>query len=199
MDERDEMTSEECREVFRRLFPGGLQDPAILDALAPITECAELLGMCVWDVFSDNHTVTAGDGRRVNLGSFRSAAVFISDFFDGETSDDADLGFGRHARFYLGTTLSTGLPNLSIVYELIFRRMQLCDMDWRYAQPQLCVTNFGEEENDELDAVRAGVREANYESVRNAQEEPPPVIVMAYRDVYGTWPEGWPPRIADVL
>lgn len=37
----------------------------------------KLLGLCLWDVFSDNHDVIAADGRVVHLGSFRGSAVTI--------------------------------------------------------------------------------------------------------------------------
>ena len=32
-------------------------------------EVTELIGLCLWDVFSDNHDVTAADGRVVDIGS----------------------------------------------------------------------------------------------------------------------------------
>src|SRR5918995_2075555 len=39
-------------------------------------EVTELIGLCLWDVFSDNHDVTAADGRVVDIGSFRGAGAF---------------------------------------------------------------------------------------------------------------------------
>jgi hypothetical protein len=41
-------------------------------------EVRELVGMCLWDIFSDNHEVTAADGRVVDLGSHRAAAGFLA-------------------------------------------------------------------------------------------------------------------------
>ena len=38
----------------------------------PERECQELVGRCLWDVFSDNHEVIADDGRKCDLGSMRS-------------------------------------------------------------------------------------------------------------------------------
>jgi hypothetical protein len=46
----------------------------------PPRELRELVGMCLWDVFSDNHEVVASDGRIVELGSHRSAAGFVAEF-----------------------------------------------------------------------------------------------------------------------
>jgi hypothetical protein len=39
-------------------------------------EVTELVGLCLWDVFSDNHEVVAADGRMVDIGSFRGQGRF---------------------------------------------------------------------------------------------------------------------------
>jgi hypothetical protein len=36
-------------------------------------EVTELIGLCLWDTFSDNHEVIAADGRLADIGSFRGA------------------------------------------------------------------------------------------------------------------------------
>ena len=35
-------------------------------------EVTELVGLCLWDVFSDNHDVIAADGRLADIGLFRT-------------------------------------------------------------------------------------------------------------------------------
>jgi len=42
-------------------------------------ELQELVGLCLWDIFSDNHEVVAADGRLYDLGSSRSSAGFLAD------------------------------------------------------------------------------------------------------------------------
>src|SRR5438128_2517757 len=54
-----EPTLEEVRREYRR---------------TPVQPDAELVGLCLWDVFSDNHDVIAADGRVADIGSFRGAA-----------------------------------------------------------------------------------------------------------------------------
>jgi hypothetical protein len=39
----------------------------------------ELVGLCLWDTFSDNHEVIAADGRLSDIGSFRGAGAFIDE------------------------------------------------------------------------------------------------------------------------
>jgi hypothetical protein len=36
-------------------------------------EVTELVGLCLWDVFSDNHEVIAADRRAIDIGSFGGA------------------------------------------------------------------------------------------------------------------------------
>jgi hypothetical protein len=45
----------------------------------PERELRELVGMCLWDIFSDNHEVTGPDGRVFNLGSFRASGGFLAE------------------------------------------------------------------------------------------------------------------------
>jgi hypothetical protein len=43
-------------------------------------EVTELVGLCLWDVFSDNHDVIAADGRLADIGSFRAAGAFLDEY-----------------------------------------------------------------------------------------------------------------------
>ena len=67
------------------------QPPATRDEIArefkqtPIEmerEVRELVGKCVWDVFSDNHEVIDADQRVVDLGSFRASGEFIAHYLN---------------------------------------------------------------------------------------------------------------------
>jgi hypothetical protein len=42
-------------------------------------EVTELVGLCLWDIFSDNHDVIAADGRGADIGSFRGAGAFLDE------------------------------------------------------------------------------------------------------------------------
>ncbi len=50
----------------------------------PERECRELVGLCLWDVFSDNHEVVADDGRGLDLGSMRRAGGFLADVLNAQ-------------------------------------------------------------------------------------------------------------------
>lgn len=50
----------------------------------PERECQELVGLCLWDVFSDNHDVTAADGRQLDLGSMRAGGGFLAEVVNAQ-------------------------------------------------------------------------------------------------------------------
>jgi hypothetical protein len=180
----------------------------------PERECAELVGMCVWDIFSNNHDVLGADGRLVDLGSFRAAAGFIA----GRMSRDIRDSRYDYLDFYLGPALVRRRADLSPVYRTLFRRMRALGLDWIYCFPRLRLVTLRdpaeddvpiekydpsdsirrEEERhgaaDEIAKLEADLEEAHLEAVREAQRSDPPPIVRSYRDEYGRLPRGWPPE-----
>lgn len=201
MEER--LTQEQRLELFQRLFPNGLDDPSLVQNLAPegwehsplvliyhptaeqryeemlrlcenlrrlrrspiseeeprITldvirrempaeasnpreECADLMGCCLWDIFSDNHEVRAANAL-VDLGTFRAAAGFIADVRHRSGNSEAEFsGRGDYLDFYMGTSMFRHRADLTPVYELIFRRMQQLGLDWRYVHPRLMAVDL---------------------------------------------------------
>jgi hypothetical protein len=89
-------------------------------------EVAELVGRCLWDVFSDNHEVVAPDGRVLDLGSFRASGGFLADLLNRQTGGD---GYD-YLDFYMGTSWVARRADLGPVYRLIFRRLRARELDW---------------------------------------------------------------------
>jgi hypothetical protein len=52
--------------------------------LVPERECREMVGRCLWDIFSDNHTVCGPDGRQLDLGSARGSGGFLADILNSQ-------------------------------------------------------------------------------------------------------------------
>src|SRR5579864_537506 len=98
MDDFGESLSEsECEAEFDALFPNGLAGsdvqseiafdqlrdwPRAVDPTEHARNVAELVGRCLWDVFSNQHDVIAPDGRLVHLGSFRYAGECIAEYLN---------------------------------------------------------------------------------------------------------------------
>lgn len=182
------------------------REPTIADIVAawverpiePDVELRELVGRCVWDVFSDGHDVIAPDGRLVDIGSFRAAADFVASLVNRE------IGEHRYAYldFYLGTIAVFDRADLTPVYAMIFRRLARQGCDWKYTFPRLYALQLDrpdesvhaalerDRERAELHAWLGGGHRA---ALERAKDQPAPSTVNAYRRVYGRDPQGWPP------
>ena len=186
----------------------------------PEKECWELMAMCLWDVFSENHEVVDAEGRWVDTGSFRGSAGFFADFLNREIGESAY----DYMDFYMGTIWVAGRADLTLVYALIFRRLRSQGLDWVYHFPRLGIVdlrplrkqldregtaepewvNYSPSEavaaeleekahDGEVERLRESLDEGYREAVEKAREGPPPGTVRAYQEVYGRLPQGWPP------
>ena len=186
--------------------------------LSPVeqdAEVTELVGLCLWDTFSDNHEVIAADGRLADIGSFRGAGAFIDEHL---TSGRDWWREGDYLRFYMGTIWIGRRADLAPVYAMIFSRLKTVGADWIYHFPELGIVEFPPKEDDrapsapgysvsqgalaELNAerrreevrrLRAELEELHLRAREEAMDREPPAIVRAYRRVYGRDPRGWPP------
>jgi len=208
---------ENLENLLRARKPGSERKPApTLDEIkaewsaAPVEperEMTDLLGKCLWKIFSDNHSVIADDGREVDIGSFRGAGGFLADFAGG----------GRcYMDFYMGTIWIEGRCDLTPVFEFLFRRLREHGLDWIYSFPALHVVRFDKpeaepaigdydpsqavgaeverkEEDAEFAKLQDELRALDEEARAAARQHPPPETGLAYRNVFGRFPEGWPP------
>ena len=186
---RPEPTLEEVREQWRD------------EPVDRPREVRELVGRCLWDVFSDNQDVIAHDGRQVDLGSFRGAGDFIAELLNDEVgSRQYD-----YMDFYMGTIWIDDRADLTPVYTMIFRRLARHGYDWEYTFPRIWAVDLRRDDDEPADLAermerhrqRAEVHdlleEWHRESLETAKDRPPPATVDAYRHVYGEFPRGWPP------
>jgi hypothetical protein len=194
-----------------------------ISARDAIEEPAELLGLCLWDVFSNKHKVIAADGRVVDLGSFRGSAGVIADFFEASPSKNEETenriwsawDCSDYMRFYMGTWWLAQRADLNPAYRLIFRRLKSLGADWSYSFPRLHVIDFGAREEDpgndydpsaalqkeaerkaraeELRQLRRTMDRDTLSAKREARRNEPPTTVQAYQQVFRSFPAGWPP------
>jgi hypothetical protein len=181
-------------------------------------EVRELVGQCLWDIFSDEHDVVAPDGRVLHFGSFRGAGGFLAGWLNRRTGERRY----DYLHFYLGTSWVNDRADLSPVYRMIFHRLKRRGLDWVYQFPQVHLIDFrplrdalekkegpdwanyspseglAREEEErrrekEIEEMRENLAQGHREAIEEARQAPPPRIVQAYYDVYGRWPGGWPP------
>jgi len=191
----------------------------------PDREVRDLVGLCLWDIFSDNHEVLDSDGRVADMGSFRYAGEFLA----GICNRQLGVETYTYIDFYLGTGMVSQRADVSPVHRMIFRRLRRRGCDWVYTFPRLHVIDMrplakaleaekepeepewlnyspdealaqeaeDKEKDQSIAEMHESLDEGYREDVAAAQEKPPPRIVEAFREVYGRLPTGWPPVAAD--
>jgi hypothetical protein len=200
---RPEPTLEDVRRDYR------------LSPVQEYEELTELVGLCLWDIFSDNHDVVAPDGRVADIGSFRAASAFLDEYLTRDKRE-AWRG-GDYMRFYMGTAFISARADLTPVYAMIFRKLRAIGCDWVHHFPEIHLIDIsGLQADDEkaksysvsegaaaevkaqkreadLERLRADLAQSNAEAREKAMDQRPPETVRAYRSVYGRDPRGWPP------
>ena len=157
-------------------------------------EVRELVGLCLWDTFSNEHDVMGLDGRLVDIGSWRGAGGFIAEELNRQTGE-ANYDY---MYFYMGTIWVSQRTDLTPVYEMIFRRLKERLLNWRYRFPELGLVEFSSDKPDgarslRIEKMKAELKKIHRETIEDSKEQPVPAIVLAYQNVYGTFPLGWPP------
>jgi len=183
-----------------------------------VREVRELVGQCLWDLFSDGHQVTATDGRVLDLGSFRASGGFLAEILNRQTgAENYD-----YLDFYMGTIWVAQRADLTPLYQMIFRRLQGRRLDWIYHFPRIYAVDLrplkealeekhdpdwlnyspsealakeeeAKEQDENLAELRETLEEGYRESIEEALKGPPPTTVRAYKAIYGCFPRGWPP------
>jgi hypothetical protein len=184
-------------------------------------EVGELVGKCLWDVFSDGKEVVAPDGGGLDLGTERASARILAEILNRQLDDD----YYNYLDFYIGTGSVARYADLTPVYCMIFGRLRGCELDWTYHFPRLHAidarppggptepereSHFPSDspsepaakakEDAEYERNLAAVRASHDRAYRTALEAsihaPAPTVVRAYEMVYNRLPRGWPPAAA---
>ena len=67
--------------------------------------------------------------------------------------------------------------------------------DWLELSPSEALAKAEEDRkrDEELAELRESLETGYREAIEEALDRPPPTTVFAYEEVYGRFPEGWPP------
>lgn len=181
----------------------------------PRKEIVDLLGHCLWDIFSNNHDVMSREGRVYQLGSFRASAGFIAEYINSHFRELAPSY--NYLDFYMGSFVMNRRADLTPVYEWIFRQLRERHCDWVYSFPRLYLIDMGQsgeeaeadplaydpnqafeqelarqKDKQEAHALREQLHQAYEDELEAAKDKPLPTTVFAYLKVYGKLPKGWP-------
>ena len=194
-------------------------DKYILDDLTNISEDQEfqyVLGLSVYDIFSNNHEVYSNDNEVYNLGSFRGSGTFIANFLNSKNSGNKTYDY---LDFYMGTIWIENRSDLLPFYEYIFQILKNEGCDWEYCFPRLYLLDLNSNDNiDVEDSVNYKPEEsltkeieilnnekeneefqheldlAFEEDFENAKYQPLIPVVQAYKNIYKRLPQNHPQK-----
>lgn len=190
-----------------------LEEPQSRPALSEDEEWPELLGSCLWVIFSDNHELVDESGSRFNFGSFRAVSSLIDEFMEGKPLSEA-WGRGDYMRFYLGASFASERTDLRPVYRLIFSRLKNQGYEWCHVFPRIYRVRLHaadkepnsynpseafaqeksrKEEDEEEEKQQEEMARDLARAKQDALDQAPPATVLAYQEIYGKDPHGWPP------
>lgn len=189
------------------------------DDLNDISETEEfqyVLGLCVYDIFSNNHEVYSNDNRVYDLGSFRGSGSFIADFLNNKNLVSKNYDY---LDFYMGTIWIESRADLLPFYEYIFQILKTEKRDWNYCFPRLYLLDLHNKETNETETpsdykpeksitneIERIDKEKEIEKFQNELDssfqkeyedekyKPLIPIVQAYKNIYKRLPKGHPQK-----
>ena len=191
------------------------------DDLSDISEYDEflyVLGLSVYDIFSNNHEVIGNDNKIYDFGSLRGSGGFIADFFNDNCPDNSKKY--NYIDFYMGTIWIKERGDLTPIYEYIFRKLKDYRCDWKYSFPRMYLIGIqksfdpSDEDNlknynpetavqKELELTEKDKQTKKFqeelnkiykEEYENAKYKPLCPMVQAYKNIYGQLPNGHPQK-----
>jgi hypothetical protein len=191
------------------------------DELTGIHEFEEflyVLGLTVYDIFSNNHDVVGFDKKSFDLGSLRGSGHFIADFLN-ENYNNPTKKY-EYMDFYMGTIWIKSRGDLTPFYEYVFLKLKEFQCDWNYFFPRLFLiepkkifdssevqdySNYKPElavlnelglleEDQQAKKLQEDFDKAFEDEYEKAKYKPLNKIVKAYKNVYGVLPNGHPQK-----
>ncbi len=181
-----------------------------VEIIKPKEEFLDLLGSCLWCIFSNNHEVFDDKGV-YDIGSFRGSGRFIGDFlnknYPSETTFDYMDFYCADMRF---DDDDTAMP----LFVYLFEKIKAANCDWSYSFPRIGIVSFDKEETDvkpeeydpnkalevelakkqkkaEIQEFKDKLDEIYESEMEEAKYKKPPLIIRAYQTVFGEYPQGW--------
>src|ERR1700739_429678 len=136
-------------------------------------EVRELVAMCLWDVFSNEHRVVDRDGRLVDIGSWRGAAGFLAEQLNRQTGESRY----DYVDVYMGSFWVSQPASLTPLCEILFPRLKEGLFDWRYSFPKLQLIEFPSDRPNgarsyQLEKMKAELNAAHRQAIENSKREP---------------------------
>lgn len=173
-----------------------------------------LIGITIWDIFSNNHEVISPNNKVYDIGSWRGSGSTISEIINNNFKENESYGY---LDFYMGSFYQIESEiNLKEIYKEVFKILKNLGCDWNYSYPRIYMVDFRDtkeegqdnlfydpnkaiekeleekKENEKLQELQNLLDEDFEKRLKKSREEPLPDIILAYKDVYGCLPKGSP-------
>lgn len=179
-------------------------------------EIVSIFGDCIWNIFSNNHTIFNKNDESYDLGSWRGSGSFIADIIN-KLQLVSNKSFD-YIDFYMGGIFRHQRADLTPVYEFIFKKLKVKNLDWEYSFPRMGLISFNKVEDEKVDLANYKPEEALKKQLEKEQQQneteklqqqfddmynleyeearykKPSQEVMAYYNVYHHYPKGHPLR-----
>jgi hypothetical protein len=148
----------------------------------------ERLASALWGVFSHHRAVVDTEGRHYDLGSWRAAAELIADLVNRRHPEIRPPI--RYMDCYMGVISAAERgPDVEALHRWIFSRLRDAGCEWLYS---FAVIDAPEEQRKRLRELASEMSRAYDDRAGDGIYAPLPAVVVAYREVYGRLPDGWP-------
>ena len=201
----------ESKATLRAIFQT-LLDRSDLRPSAWNRSFTHLIGLAIWDIFSNNHEVISLQREVYDIGSFRGSGSTISEVINEHFAEEQSYDY---LDFYMGSDWIAEGIEMQPLYEAIFALLRERNCDWYYSFPRIHLMDMksksAEQDNlqydptqamkdelaeqqrqRELDEMRVKLDALHEESLAEAKRKPLPPIILAYQKVYGKMPTGSP-------
>lgn len=182
------------------------------DPVKPYDEFIDIFGSALWCIFSNNHEVVDDKEQVYDIGSFRGSGGFIADFLNEHYPLAKSFDY---MDFYCSDLLLLDEEHSYPLFVHIFDKLKVKGLDWNYSFPRMGIVSFNKDETtidnaenydpakaladelerqkkrDELNEFQAKLDEAYEEEREEAKYKKPTMIIRAYAEVYGGFPDGW--------
>jgi hypothetical protein len=189
-----------------------------LTDISGYNEFLYILGLSIYDIFSNNHEVIGYDNKIYDFGSFRGSGQFIADFFNDNFPENSEKY--DYMDFYMGTIWIKERGNLTSFYEYIFQKLKDLSCDWKYSFPRMHLIDLNKsfetagdvkledykpetalqnqleltESDKQTKKFQEELDKIYTEEYEEAKYKPLSQVVQAYKNIFGQLPNGHPQK-----
>ena len=153
-----------------------------------------VIGVAIWDIFSNNHKVINADNRIHDLGSWRVSGDHIAEIIETEFKTEP---FYDYMDFYKGSIYQLSKEvELQPIYQGIFEILKQNGCDWQYASPELFITQLNNGKPSESEGKTNPLMDSlknSYDKLLEKQgKDPLQITIEAYIKIFDKLPSPIP-------